>query len=92
MVRKKPMEIQTFLEKCFGFDRIRHDSTFCIVCFTKKYKKDGTINFSNLRRFSTKPCIFHIIDILCRMCYNDQNVFTRRGSYATGAFFEAVHF
>ena len=47
-----------FWKKSFGFDRIRHDSTFRIVCFTKKCKKDGTINFSNLRRFSTKPCIF----------------------------------
>lgn len=89
---KNQWKSRLFLKKSFGFNRIRHDSTFCIVCFTKKCKKDGTINFSNLRRFSTKPCIFHIIDILCRMCYNNQNVFTRRGSYATGAFFEAVHF
>ena len=92
MVRKKSMEIQTFFGKKF---RIRQDTTRFDIpprLLYKKCKKDGTINFSNLRRFSTKPCIFHIIDILCGMCYNNQNVFTRRGSYATGAFFEAVHF
>ena len=47
-----------FLEKSFEFDRIRHDSTFCIVCFTKKCKKDGTINFFKSQAIQYKTVYF----------------------------------
>ena len=93
MVQKKSMEIQTFFGKkvshSTGYDTIRHSVSFALQ---KNAKKTELSIFQISGDPVQNRVFFHIIDILCRMCYNDQNVFIRRGSYATGAFFEAVHF
>ena len=93
MVRKKSMEIQTFFGKKVSdsteYDTIRHSVSFALQ---KNAKKTELSIFQISGDSVQNRVFFHIIDILCRMCYNNQNVFTRRGSYATGAFFEAVHF
>ena len=93
MVQKKSMEIQTFFGKMFRIrqDTTRFDIPYCLLY--KKMQKRRNYQFFKSQAIQYKAVYFcHIIDILCRMCYNDQNVFTRRGSYAAGAFFEAMHF
>ena len=93
MVRKKSMEIQTFFGKKVSdsteYDTIRHPASFALQ---KNAKKTELSIFQISGDSVQNRVFFHIIDILCGMCYNNQNVFTRRGSYATGAFFEAVYF
>ena len=93
MVQKKSMEIQTFFGKKFRIrqDTTRFDNPYCLLY--KKMQKRRNYQFFKSQAIQYKAvCVCHIIDILCRICYNDQNVFTRRGSYAAGAFFEAMHF